>query len=72
MMDVAAVSVISGKKKNLVFRATVFKTLGRVGWVFFKELNLNYKNPNEKNGILLGSSGSDRKGRVAQNTGFFF
>ena len=34
-------------------------------------MNLNYKNPNEKNGILLGSSGSDRKGRVARNTGFF-
>jgi len=35
MMDVAAVSVTSGQKKNLVFRATVFKTLGRVGWFFF-------------------------------------
>jgi len=38
-------------KINLVFRAAVLKTLGRVGSVgvfFGKNLNLNYKDPNEK------------------------
>jgi len=44
--------------------ATVLKTLGRVGSVFFKNWNLNYKDPNEKKGIFvkksLESAGSDR------------
>jgi len=31
----------------------VLKTLGRVGSVFFKNWNLNYKDPNEKNGIFV-------------------
>ena len=41
-----------GQKNNLVFRATVLKTLGRVSPVlfvcFFKKWNLNYKDPNKK------------------------
>ena len=60
---------ISGPKKNLVFRATVFKTFGRVGSIFFKNLYyiiFNYKDPKEKSGIFvkksLGSAGSDRVG----------
>ena len=36
------------KKNNLVFRAMVLKTLGRVGSVFFKNWTLNYKDPIEK------------------------
>ena len=34
--------------KNLVFRATVLKTLGRDSCGFFKNWNLNYKDPNGK------------------------
>ena len=33
--------------KNMVFRATVLKTLGSVGSFFFKNWNLSYKDPNE-------------------------
>jgi len=57
---------IRPNKKNLMFRARVLKTLGRVGSVvFFKDWKLNYKDPNEKkSGIFrkksLGSAGSDR------------
>jgi len=39
-------------KKNIVFRATVLKTLSKVGSDFFKNWNLNYEDPNEKNGIF--------------------
>jgi len=40
---------IRPNKKNLMFRARVLKTLGRVGSVvFFKDWKLNYKDPNEK------------------------
>jgi len=41
--------ILRPKNNNLVFRAMVLKTLGRVGSVFFfKNWNLNYKDPNEK------------------------
>jgi len=44
-------------KINLVFRATVLKTLVRVGSVFFgfflRIEKLNYKDPNEKSGIFV-------------------
>jgi len=56
--------VTVAKKNNLVLRATVLKTLGRVGCFFIKNLNLNYKDPNEKIWFFrkksLGSAGSDR------------
>ena len=39
-------------QRNLVFRATVLKTLGRVGSAFFKNWNLNYKDPNEKKKVF--------------------
>jgi len=58
-----------GQKKNLVFRATVLKTLGRVGSIIFLLLLLRIetsiiKTTMKKNGIFLkkslGSAGSDR------------
>jgi len=43
-----------GPKKIFLFRATVLKTLGRVGSVFFNNWNLNYKDTNVKNpGIFV-------------------
>ena len=56
-------------KKNLVFRATVLKTLGRVGsviiiFIFLRIETSIIKTSTEKNGIFvkksLGSAGSDR------------
>jgi len=72
-----------GQKKNLVFKATVLKTFGRVGsiFLFFFLLRIEtliIKTPTKKTkGIFvkkvsLGSAGSDRYGLVARNTGFFF
>ena len=62
-------------KKNLVFRATVLKTLGRVGSFFFLNWNLNYKYPNEKNGVLvkksLGSAGSIGRVGLLETQDFF-
>jgi len=63
-MFIREYTVTKAKKKNLVFRATVLKTLGRVGSVFFKNWNLNYKDPNKKNNNFvkksLGSAGYDK------------
>jgi len=43
---------IGQRKINLVFMATVLKTLGRVGSGVFKNQNLKYKDPNEKNTVF--------------------
>ena len=58
------------KKNNLVFRATVFKTLGRVGSVFFLRIEASIiKTSMKKKSYFrkksLGSAGSNRQGRVA-------
>jgi len=49
---VRSAALLRPKTINLVFRAMVLKTLGRVGsvflCVFFKNWNLNYKDLNEK------------------------
>jgi len=52
-------------KNNLVFRATVLKTLGRVGSVFFLRIKTSIiKTPTKKERYFrkksLGSAGSDR------------
>ena len=68
-MLIKAMTSIAKAKKNLVFRATVLKTLGRVGSVIFLLLRIEtsiIKTPTKKNSIFvkksLGSAGSGRVG----------